>query len=108
MNKSIKVNSTAKTSAPNKEMDEIKRILNSLSESLQQARYENEYVGETKILMIYSKKNRAKFITSSFEQGLDNLLKNNKPSNKEFKNTDILLPQLQKQQGYIRISPPKN
>lgn len=104
MNRNSKNTNTSNVRFENTE--EGMRILNSLSESLQQIRRENEHNGEAKILTSFSKKNKAKYYTTPFEKDLDNLIIRRK--SKTLKNSNIILPHLQNQQSYIRINPPKN
>ncbi len=100
--------SNSKINVRFEETEEARRILSSLSESLQQIRRENEYNGELKILMCFSKKNQTKYYTTPFEKDLDNLIIRKKPDTRQVKSTDIILPQIQRQQGFIHTNPPKN
>jgi uncharacterized protein YihD (DUF1040 family) len=69
-------------------------------------RKENQYYGEIQLMQFFAKKNRTKYYTAPFERELDNMIKTSKkmPDN----NVNILIPNINRQHGYIRISPPRN
>lgn len=88
---------------------EGKKLLNSISAAFHNIRKENEYIGETKIMQNLSKKNKTKFYTSNFEDGLDKLIKSKTDGKKKTSNgNDMMLPQVKHSEGYSRTSPPKN
>ncbi|GEM_PF-3380723 len=101
----MKRNSTKNTRF--EDTEEGRRILSSLSESLQQVRRENQHNGEARILMQFAKKNKTKYYTTPFEKDLDKLIMPVKSADKKI-STEILLPQIQKYQGFNRINHPKN
>ncbi len=111
MNRIKKANDSANNTSKVRFEDTVegKKILSSISAAFHNIRMENEYIGETRIMQNLSKKNKTKYYTSNFEDGLDKLIKSKTISKKKTSiGNDVLLPQDKNNAGYTRTSLPKN
>lgn len=80
--------------------------LHLLDEEYIKVRKENLYYGEIQLMQFFAKKNQTKFYTAPFEKELDNMIRSSKKTREN--NVNVLIPNINRQHGYIRISPPRN
>lgn len=90
------------------ETNEGQLLLNSISAAFHKVRKENEYIGEFKIMQNLTKKAYSQFQDHQPDSKVADLLRKKESNKSKEATSENNLPQIYRNNGYIRTSVPKN